>query len=333
MPSGFFELDGTLLVPLASLAGEVDMWWELDGTLIVPRATAAEPNFPAMDKVAQNSGSFGYSFEYNGSFVVPAEADVQISVGYGASGTQYVGSLTSGGFAPTVPVLAMSNLANGSARASLSGADLATTNSVHAQAFNGSTWTQYATIYGASGTAAFGITPGAYWFKPQSDNGDMVSTGNVVFLTVTNSATTSGLGSIMEAVRDTVNSAALPDSQGSTIVAKIQWPPDWENWTAGQAMIVADNEEIMPGMTGIDVKVVGVNVVLCEYSNGTASLTPQLSARANIAALFVGKRLSSLPEVFCRGLADSKVFDAASLQNYQGIYPITLHFETRVART
>lgn len=333
MASGFFELDGTLLVTLASLAGEVDMWWELDGSCIVPRATAAEPNFPAMDTVAQNSGSFGYSFEYSGSFVVPAEVDVQVSVGYGAGGTQYMGSLTSGGFAPTSPVLSVSNLGNGTARAYLSGADTATTNAIHAQPFNGSTWTQYSTIYGVAGTSSFGITPGGYWFRPQSDNGDMVSTGNIVFQTITNSALVSPMEEIMQVVRDAVTAAGIADSSGTAITAEIKWPPDWDTWSTGQAMVVADNEEVQPGMTGIDVKLHGINIILCEYSNGTDSLTPQLKARNNLAALFVGKRLSALPEVFCRGLSDSRVFDAAALQNYQGIYPITLQFETRVART
>jgi hypothetical protein len=310
MPTGFFEEDGSGdLQPIASFAGTVDMWFELDGSGdIQPRAVEAEPNFPA-------------------------EGSVRLSVAYGYS-LEYIGSYTTGGTgaAPTPPTLAVANGGANNGTATISGADGSTTNTVYSQPWNGTGWTARGTTYG-DGSAVFTLNRGAYWFHAISENTTSTSSSNVVFATITGTADPLHM-QILESVRDAINAASLTDASGASVTASIAWPPEWgSSWRTGQVFVFPDSDKVEPAMTGIDVVMLGVNACLCQTTESGTDLTAQLDIRDSIEDIFVGKRLSGMPDVWCPTLTESKVFNEAALQEFQGVVPLTFLFETRVRRT
>lgn len=330
--SGYFEQDGSGdLQPIASFAGTVDMWFELDGSGdIQPRAAAAEPNFPS-EGSTRLGVVYGYSSEYTGRLSLPGTLYVKNLVGYGDNGTEFVGVLSGTDTAPTSPTIAVANGGTSNAVATITGADAATTNTVYSQPWSGGTWNDCGSVT-ANGTVAFGIASGAYWFKALSSAGAASNASNVVFQTITGTSDPLQY-QILEAVRDQVNASGLTGGNGSALAASIAWPPEWGTWTAGQVFVMPDSESVDPQMTGLDNAVLGVNVVLCEASNATTDLPRQMSLRESIRKLFVGKRLSSLPDVWCQSLTESKVFSESALLDFQGIYPLTFAFQTRVKRT
>lgn len=330
--SGYFEQDGSGdLQPVASFAGTVDMWFELDGSGdIQPRAAAAEPNFPG-EGSTRLGVVYGYSSEFTGRDYLPGTAYVRNLVGYGDNGTEFIGSLSGTDTAPNAPTLAVANGGTSNAVATITGADAATVNTVYSQPLSGGTWNDCGSVT-ANGTVPFGLAAGAYWFKAISSVGQASNSSNVVFQTISEASNPLQY-QVLEAVRDQVNASGLTAGNGSYLVARIAWPPEWGTWTAGQVFVMPDSESVNPEMTGLDTTLLGVNVVLCEASNATSDLPRQMALREAIRKLFVGKRLTSLPEVWCQNLTESKVFSESALMDFQGIYPLTFAFQTRVKRT
>jgi hypothetical protein len=232
------------------------------------------------------------------------------------------------------PTLSMENTGLSSAVATITAAGTSTDNSVYSQPFASSTWSDHGSLSG-NGTLAFSISPGAYWFKAQSVAETSANVSNVTYLTVTGTSTPIQ-GQILEAVRNNITAAGLIGGNGSAVEAKVAWPPEWGTWSACQAFVMPDSEEIEPNMTGVDTLNIGINVVLCELTSqaaGSADLMRQMDLRKSVTNLFVGKRLTSLNEVWCQNLTDSRFFNDQALLDYQGIYPLTFRFQTRVRRT
>lgn len=330
MASGFWTEDGTTVYLPATVYGTIDMWWIEDGNTVTLRQANADANFPAVGDVRSGS-TYGYSLEYIGNNVMAAAGSVKAGYQYGAGGTEYTGSLSASGAGPTAPVLAITNNGNGSATYSISGADNATTNTVYSQTFSGTGWT-FAGSRANNGTGVFGIAAGAYWFKATSVNAYAPTDSNLVFATITDGSA-SYIYDLCQAIKTTIDAGGVVDTGGTTVLAQVDWPPEWDSWTSAKVYIVPDTESCEPLLSSVDELVNGVNVVFCEHQANGTSLTPQTEARRDIEKLFVGKRLTSMADTWCEGITDSKLFDAQALQNYHGVSAIALKFRTRALRS
>lgn len=159
--SGLLEADGaTALMPVASIAGIADMWLEADGDgNLMPRLTEADPNFPPVGRV-RNGTAYGYLLEYLGTDVLPVVGDVKLGTGYGADGTEFIGTYTGGTVVyPTIPTLLMAPNPDGvTIKATIFGSDAGTLNQVYVLRVG--TWSWY--LLGSRiGDGDVTVTPGA----------------------------------------------------------------------------------------------------------------------------------------------------------------------------
>lgn len=112
--TGFIEEynSGTRLKADTSL--EIDMWLESGASGIKLRSAEATPVFPAVSDVVTRGGAYGWAGEYTPTFTLMADPNgmVQDGVAWGA-GSEFLGTLTTGGTAPATPTLKIVDSRNG----------------------------------------------------------------------------------------------------------------------------------------------------------------------------------------------------------------------------
>lgn len=132
-----------------------------------------------------------------------------------------------------------------------------------------------------------------------------------------------------------ITAGSYAHSSGTLAVAYVDWPPEWDDWSASAVKVVPDTDTVNPMLTGADETGFGVIIAICEQrTGGTADLSKQLLLRENIRKQFIGKRLGgTLTDVYCTNAELGNVYDQTRLQNYQFVSGMRLTFTTRETRS
>lgn len=193
----------------------------------------------------------------------------------------------------------------------------------------GTDWT-YRGSYSGNGSFLFGGTAGAYWFRADVTSSGGTATSNLVFAYISGTTEPKHFA-ICSEVASRITAAGFVDAGGTAVTGEVDWPPDWTNWEAGVVKVLPDSEAVEPQMTSANETVYGINVIICERTV-SGDLSPQLYLRKQIRGLFVGKRLNTNADTYCRGETTSQVYDESSLQQYRFISPLSLEFVVRESR-
>ena len=235
---------------------------------------------------------------------------------------------------PAVPAFTITDKANATSGVnySITGSTAGTTNAVLYRTSPTGNWTSGGSRTG-DGTGTFNLDAGDYWFKVTSTNatGNKSCNGGIRGFVTTGTSTL--LDRILDAVVSTIDAAALTNYDGDSITAEKEWPP---NFTDVDTTVI----KVFPGSNNPDNQMSGVdtytyNVVLYACERTTALRGPnELLVRRQLVRLFSGKRLSTLPDVWCSDVGDSETFEAQAIEEkHLFLSPINLEFLARELRT
>jgi len=287
------------------------------------------PDFPEVGNVTTDDTVDGEA----GTCVQPTEADVKLSVGFGADGTEFTGSLSLG-TPPAAPAIGTITATDGGATVPVTPAAETDTVFLRYRLLPSGSWSAENALFSRTGSGNISITGltnfSRYATAAYSKNSALTSDWSKAATFTPTDGSSPLVDRLVDAVAATVTDLSLTTADSTAYTVSTEFPPRWEDRAVPSIFVSPGATKPRPMMGGATETEISIQISVCEQGDSDAQLAARDRLIADVqAALLADRRPISGTWISADPLGESRPYEATDITDYNIKTAFTVKYMTR----